>query len=254
MIKSDEMKRIESFNNSEFPILSVYLGMDSLQAPSDKFLTTQFHSLLHQCLGSDQRNIFENDIKRIEEYLNDYVPKARSLVIFSAGKNMWEVAEFEFSIPAKISVGTSPALDSITKSQLEYSKYMVLLVDREKARMFTVEQGEVVEQSEFHGDYVPQRKKMTGRDGAAGRSDIISRHTDELFDRHIDLSCKEAAKFAKSQDISFLLIGGRNEILSRIAESLPYELKNKLSGSFEINTNLPLNDILIESKKIAAAI
>lgn len=254
MITSDKVKEIEAYNDSDFPILSVYLGADSLQAPSGKFLLTQFHSLLHQSLNNEQREIFKNDIERIEEYLKDYIPTDRSLVIFCAGQNLWEIVNLEFALPVNISASSSPNIQPILKAKQEYSKYLVLLVDREKARMFTVEQGEIIEQSDFIGGYVPQEKKATGRDGNAGRSDIMSRHASVMLDRHIELACKAASEFAKSKKINFLIIGGHSEILAKVAEALPFDLKNKLAGSFEIEINLPLNDILKESKKIAATI
>lgn len=254
MISPNKISEFESYNNSKFPILSVYLGADSLQAPSDKLLLSQFHSLLHQNLTDDQRNIFESDITRINQFLDEYIPSARSLIIFSSGDNLWEVVELEFSMPTSLSVNTSPDIEPIHKALNNYSKYLVLLVDREKARMFTVEQGEISEQSNFIGDYVPPKKKMTGRDGAAGRSDMISRHTDELLDRHIDLAVKAADEFARSKDINFLILGGHKEMFARVASALPTDLQNKLAGSFVTEINIPINDILIESKKIAALV
>lgn len=254
MIKPDELERIESYNNSNFPILSVYLGADNLQAPSEKFLITQFHSMLHQNLDKEQREIFKTDIERIEDFLNDYIPTSRSLIIFSSGEKLWEVVNLEFYLESNISIDMSPNLSPILKSQQKYSKYMVLLVDREKALMFTVEQGEIVEQSKFSGDYVPQNKQATGRDGNAGRSDIMTRHTNELLNRHINNACEAADKFARTKDIDFLIIGGHSEMFAKVAKSLPSNLQNKLVGSFVTEINIPLNDILIKSKEIAEAI
>lgn len=254
MIKPDELERIESYNNSNFPILSVYLGADNLQAPSEKFLITQFHSLLHQSLDKEQREIFQTDIERIEDFLNDYIPTSRSLIIFSSGERLWEVVNLEFYLEANISINMLPNLDPILKSEQKYSKYMVLLVDREKARMFTVEQGEIAEQSEFSSNYVPQNKQATGRDGNAGRSDIMTRHTNELLKRHIDNACKAASKFASTKDIDFLIIGGHSEIFAKVAKSLPLNLRDKLAGSFVTEINIPLNDILIKSKEIAEVV
>jgi hypothetical protein len=254
VIRPDKIKEIESYNNSDFLILSVYLGADSLQSPSEKFLLTQFHSLLHRYLNDDQHNIFEKNIRRIEEYLSDYIPSARSLVIFSGGEDLWEVVNLEFSLNPTISVSSSPNIDPILRARQKYSKYMVLLIDREKARMLTVEQGEIVEHSDFIGSYVPQNRKLTGREDTAGKNDIISRHNNEMLERHIEQACKAADEFARAKDINFLIIGGHAEMFAKVAEILPTDLKNKLAGSFITDVNLPLNEILIESKKVAANI
>jgi hypothetical protein len=254
MIEPNKINEIKKYNNSEFPILSVYLGVDSLQSPSEKFLTTQFHSLIHEQLDDDQRNIFEDDIKRIEDYLKDYKPSDRSLIFFSAGKNLWEVIGFEFSLPAEISISTSPYLEPIIMAQQKYSKYLVLLVDRQKARVFTVEQGEIIENRDFNDNFVPQKRSLTGRSMNYNTDDTASRHNDVLLGFHVKDACETAAKFAKEKNIEFLIIGGRDEMIPKIEKALPLELKNILSGSFVTEINLPLNEILIESKKVAAKI
>jgi len=253
MITPTKINEIEKYNNSDFEILSVCLSEDSLQAPTRPFLMTQFHSLIHQ-LTEDQRQKFQDYINRIEDYLNDYTPSARSLVFFTAGDDLWEVVDFEFAMTPNIVIEKSPNLKPIKKALQEYSKYLVLLVDREKARMFTVAQGEIMDHSDFVGGYVPQKKKMTGRDGNAGRGDIDDRHTEDLLRRHINLISDAVSKFVKANDISFLILGGHNEMFRKVANSLSPDLQAKIAGSFVSELNIPLNDILLESKKIAAII
>lgn len=251
MITPEKLKQLESFNNSRFMIMSVYLGSDSLQAPFDKYLISEFHSLLHQNFDKKMRETFRNDIARIETYLDNYAPSARTLAIFSAGDKLWEIIEFEFSIENSLSVDFSPNLDPIRSARQKYSKYLVLLVDREKARMFTVDQGEIAEHADYMGEYIPQDKKTIGHDGYPGQNNIHSRHLDILIDRHIDEVSKKLAEFVKSQDIDFVIIGGHKEMFVRVANSLPADLKNKLVGSFVSELNIPLNDILQESKRVA---
>jgi hypothetical protein len=254
MIKPGIIKKLKTYDDSPYQILSVYLGVDSIQSPPGEFLLKQFHSLIHQNLSKEQRTIFENDIKRIEEYLNDYIPLARSLIFFSADDKLWEVVELEFYLPENLSVGTSPTIDPIIQSLQKYSKYLVLLVDREKARMFTVEQGEIVNHSEFKGDYVPQKVKSTGRVISGGNYDTNFRHNEELLQRHINNAVRAVEVFTKNEDIHFVIIGGHAEILEKVIKSLPTNLQNKVVNSFVTEVNIPLNDILLESKKIAATI
>jgi hypothetical protein len=120
--------------------------------------------------------------------------------------------------------------------------------------MFTVEQGEIVDHSEFIGGYVPQKVKSTGRDISGGDGDINFRHNEELLQRHIDLAAKAVTKFTKAGDIHFVIIGGHAEMFKKVAKSLPSSLQTKVAGSFVTEVNIPLNEILLESKKIAATI
>src|SRR5665213_1375968 len=127
MIKPNLIEKLKTYDGSSFQILSVYLGADSVQSPSGEFLLKQFHSLLHHHLNKDLRETFKSDITRIEKYLAEYIPSARSLIFFSAGKQLWETAELEFYVSQSLSVGTSPNVDPLIQSLQKYSKYLVVL-------------------------------------------------------------------------------------------------------------------------------
>jgi len=254
MIQPDTIKKLNGFNNSSFQILSVYLGTDSTQAPSGEVLLTQFHSLVHQDLSSEQRSEFKSDIDRIEKYLGTYIPSARTLVFFSAGDNLWEVASLEFSLQSGLIATSSPDMNPLTEALQKYSKYLVLLVDREKARMFSVEQGEIVDRSQFIKGYVPPRIKSTGRDNPFNQSDTNFRHNEQLLKQHIKYAADAVVKFTSANDINFILIGGHAEMFKKVADSLPANLKSKVVADFVTEVNIPLNDILLLSKKVAATI
>lgn len=252
MIDQKVIKKLETFGNTSGQVLSVYLGSDSVQAPSSETLTTQLHSLIHQHVSKEDRVTFKRDITRIEEFLEQYTPSARSVVFFSAGNDLWEVVELEFSLPLSIVVADSPNLAPITEALEKYSKYLVLLVDREKARMFTVEQGELVDQSEFIGGYVPQKVASTGKGGDAGMTDIRFRHNEKQLKQHVDLATKAVVSFTKNDVIDFILIGGHKEMFKKVIDSFPKDLQKKVTGTFVSELNIPLNNILQASKKIAA--
>ncbi len=254
MIQSNVIEKLSKLEKSDFQILTVYLGTDTLQAPSSEMLLTQFHSLIHKKLNTVDRTIFKSDIQRIEKYLEAHVPSFRSLVFFSAGKHLWEVASLEFGMPAKITIDNSPDTTKLVESLQKHSKYLVILVDREKARMFTVEQGEITDQSEAIGSYVPPRVKATGRENFKNQTDTNFRHNEVLLKRHIDSVAKAITKFTKTNNINFVIIGGHAEMFRKVADSLPASLQSKIIVGFVTDVNAPLNKILRESKKIAASI
>ena len=254
MIEPDVVEKLKTFKNSEFEILSVYLGEDTVQAPTGDYLKKQFHSLLHQNLDKDLRAKFGDDINSIEEYLKDYTPSGRTLVFFSAGDNLWEVVKLEFSLPSDISLDNSPNIVPIVDALNKYSKYLVLLTDREKTRMLLVEQGEIVDYSQFIGSYVPQRESATGKGSLPSQIDVNFRHTEKLLDDRLKLSADAVAKFVKDKDIHFIILGGHKEMFKRVAETLKSDLQSKIVGNFVSEVDLPLNQILFKSKSVAVKI
>jgi hypothetical protein len=253
MITAATITLLNGYNDPDHPVLSVYLGDDTKQSPTGEFLLLQFHSLLHRYFDKDLRRQFDGDINRVSEYLGQYIPKARSLVFFSAGAQLWQVVELEFSLPASLTLAAAPNIKPVVDALPKYAMYLVLLVDREKVRMFTVEQGELVDHSDYFGSYVPNLAKSTGRDPAGG-DDKVFRHNEELLKQHIASVAKAVVKFTKAKDVHFVIIGGHSEIFKKVAASLPIGIRSKIVNSFVTEINIPLNEILRESKKIAATV
>ncbi len=254
MIKPDIIEKLGLFNNSELNIFSVYLGSDSIKAPSSGFLRTQFHSLLHRDMDSVSRHTYAHDIHNITRYLDGYIPSARTIALFSSGDRLWEQASLEYSLPIGITLGNSPYLKPILGSLDHYSKYIVLLVDREKLRIFTVDQGEMVDHSEVLDDSVPQVSKSTGMEFAVGKSDVNQRHNDLLLQRHIDLLAKSIVRFNNKERVKFVIIGGHSELFKKVYASLPPGIRSKVAGTFVTEVNIPLSDIMKKSKLVAAQV
>ena len=139
------LERLEKYKNSQFPIMSVYLGVAQRKAAPSFLMSSLFHSQVHQNLGEEEQKTFKDDIKRIDEYIKtSYDSRGnRSIVFFTAGKKLWETLEFEFYLQPLCVVSYSPYIQPIIEALDEYKPYLVLLADREKARLFTVHLGEV---------------------------------------------------------------------------------------------------------------
>ena len=117
------VRNLEKFQNSRFPILTIYLSSNSKEAPSSKFLLSQLHSLIHKNLSREEQKIFKKDIEKIEKYLTSQYDKRgkHALVFFSSGGNLWEVLDFDYYLPVLCLVSYSPYLNQINET-LSWSK------------------------------------------------------------------------------------------------------------------------------------
>lgn len=246
-----KMKNLKGYSNSKFPILSVYLGYPEKQTPSGTKLITQFHSLIHQNLDKEGQKKIRQDIDRIVEYLKQTYDSRgkRSVAFFSAQNKLWETIDFEFFLPPKINISNTPNTQPISQAISKYRKYLVLLMDREKARIFTVHLGKIEEHTDIFDGIVPQRVKAKKVDWA--RDDKIFRHIEDHLHRHLQLLAQKTAEFFKNKNVHFIVIGGHPELLEKIKKYLPYPLNKKVSGEFVTELNIPLNEVFLRSKKIA---
>lgn len=248
------IKKLAGYVNSPFPILSVYLGAVQKKSTDYSLISSIFHSQIHQNLGEEERKIFKKDLARIDDYLRtSYDSRGRrSVVFFCAGKKLWEVLEFEFYLPPFCVVSYSPYIRPITEALNEYKPYLVLLADRQKARLFTVHLGEIKEHKDiFNGD-VPQRVKHG--DDTWDQQNKIQRHIEDHLLRHLKLIAGETREFAKKNPVSFVIVGGHKEIIPKIKKRLVYPLNKMVLGEFVTELNVPLNDIFLKSKRVAEKI
>ncbi|MCL5411715.1 MAG: hypothetical protein M1150_03160 [Patescibacteria group bacterium] len=246
------LKKLKKYKNSHFPILSVYLADEGKKSPTTRALSSLFRSLIHKNLTAKEQRMFHDDLQKIETYLEDSLDTRgnRSFVFFTAGDGLWEVLSFEFYLPPIFSISGSPFIDPIEETIKEHKKYLVLMVDRQKARLFTVNLGRIEEHKDVFEGEVPQRVKAKKVD--YGRDDKIFRHIEEHLHQHLNFIAQAVNDFAKKDGINFIIIGGHEEIIPKMIKHLSPSLKKMVLGKFIAELNIPLNDIFLESKRVAS--
>lgn len=255
-LKSENIiQELKNYKNLQHSVLSVYLGQDGKKSPSNTLLLSQFHSLVYKKMTKKEKNLFSKDIKKIDSYLKDDLDTrgSRSVVIFTSGENLWKVLNFEFYLDNSYTIGKSPYLKPIEKALKDYRKFLVLLVDRAKARIFTVHLGIIEERTDVFDKSVPQKVRANEQD-YYGRSDKILRHIEDHLHRHLQLIAKATSDFAKDKYFSFMILGGHKPLFAKIRKLLPKTLSDKVSGTFVTELNIPLNNVFIKSKEVAGKI
>ncbi|OGD86931.1 hypothetical protein A2870_00400 [Candidatus Curtissbacteria bacterium RIFCSPHIGHO2_01_FULL_41_11] len=248
------LKKLNTFINPRFPILSVYLGASQKKTPPQSQLRSMFHSQIHQNLNGEEQKAFKNDLARIDDYLNTSYDSRnkRSIAFFSAGKNLWETLEFEFHVPPLCVVSSSPYTHPITKALDRYKPYLVLVADRKKARLFTVSLGRIQEHKDIFNAEVPQRVKHG--DDTWDQQDKIMRHIEDHLHRHLKFIAQETKEFVKNHPVNFVIVAGHKDIIPKIKKHLTYPLNKIVLGEFVTELNIPLNEVFLHSKKIAQRI
>lgn len=126
--------------------------------------------------------------------------------------------------------------------------YMVLLVDRKKAVMFTLFDGSVGKKDELIDGHVPQKVKHG--DDTWDAQDKIFRHIEDHLHRHLKLVSEKTAAFAKENNISKIIIGSHKPLFSKIENHLPHPLSKKVKGKFITELKTPFNEILRRAKNL----
>ncbi|MCL4354653.1 hypothetical protein M1349_04280 [Patescibacteria group bacterium] len=246
----EKMNELKKYKKTNFPVLSVYLGYPDTKTPTEQMILSQFHSLVRSNLSKRERENFKFDIEKIESFIKEaFDSRGKRSVVFFSGGNLWEVLDFEYPLPSSLTVDNSLYLKPIVQSLTAHKKYLVLLVDREKARLFTVHLGKIEEYSEIFDASVPQKVRANEQD-FYGRSDKIFRHIEDHLNRHLKLIASRVADFVKGKDISFIVVGGHKDLFKKMGKHLNKNLQKKLDGTFVTELNIPINDVFLLSKEV----
>jgi peptide subunit release factor 1 (eRF1) len=246
-----KINSLKKLQNLSYRLLTVYLSFAGIKTPANSELIREFRSQITKNLTREERKHFKNSIKRINQYLEEsYDSRGKRSIAFFCGGDLFEVLEFEFPLPAVCTVSNSAFLDPIISQVREHNKYAVILVDRKKARFFSVQLGEMVEHGDLVVDMVPQDVKAN-EEHYYGRSDKISRHIEDHLARYLNIVAERVSEFVELQRPGFILLGGHEELFERVKKHLPKYIRDKITGEFLSELNVPLNDIFLASKKAA---
>lgn len=128
-------------------------------------------------------------------------------------------------------------------------RFLVVLADRQRGRYFTIHLGSFEDQGEEILDRdVPQNVKAEHT-----RPGKVQNHIRDHLYKHLKHVGVEALNYLikkRIKGIEGVIIGGHQELLSRIKEFLPSKLKNKVVGQFIAKPNLPLGDLTEKANKI----
>lgn len=130
------------------------------------------------------------------------------------------------------------------KEENFYKRYLVILADRKKARVFTIYLGDFEDTGEVIEAFdVPQKVKAEGF--STGR---INRHIKDHLCRHLKEIGSKTWEYLIKRRIKRLdgiFIGSHRELFSEVQKHLPAKLQRKILGRFSMEPNNALGDITL---------
>ena len=212
------------------PVLSVYLNTDPT------VITTEAAKIR-------LRNLMKTvdlpeDVQAVEDYINlEYDWAARGVVIFSSQQeDFFQAYQFNLSVPDKVYVGDRPVIRPLAHLTETFTGWSVVLVDKEKARLFSFDLGELVEIEGVTGEDVKQIKRgggdaMLGRKGGSGASGNV----EKIIEKNIKEMVAYATEFFNAHHIRRIMIGGTDENVARFKEELPKAWQSLVVGEFPMS-------------------
>src|SRR4029079_649675 len=123
---------------------------------------------------------FEAECQRILAFLRDYVPKGKGLVIFSdSSRDFWWQRDLQVDLPTEGRWSQKPWVRPLLEVVEEHDKFGVILIDKHRARILTIDASGMQQQAEIASD-VPNKHATTGTDHIMSQGAMQRDHTEHV--------------------------------------------------------------------------
>lgn len=241
-ITEDTLRTLVGFRAEGVPVTSCYLDVDGRRLLTQRDVEHELDGLLRSARArANGTSSVHADLDRIEGYVHDGFDRSRvrGLALFSCSdRGLWEVVPLPARVRSRVVVNDMPAVGQLEAIAEEKCRFGVLLVDRQRARMFIFELDELVETTEAHGegtrDYDTRGDKERG--GVDG-------HVDALASTHVRNAA--ALAFASYQEHGFehLCIGCSDDLAGEVESALHPYLRERLRGRVAVTPQSPMDSI-----------
>ncbi|MGH9040892.1 MAG: Vms1/Ankzf1 family peptidyl-tRNA hydrolase [Acidimicrobiia bacterium] len=236
MITDDRIRSLAAHRGSPV-VTSCYLDVDGRRYPRHVDYEQQLDYLLRQAreraaaLDVPAAQSVEADLARISAWVKGGFDRSRvrGLAFFACSADgFFEVIESPLPVRNEIVVNETPHVFQLESLAHTYERFAVVLVDRQRARLFRFEQGELTEHTEVF-DAVPRRHDQGGRSAAN-----IQRHTDELAHKHLKHASEITFEEIGRHPVDHLILGGPHEVVTEFEAVLHPYLKERVAARLTI--------------------
>ncbi len=244
MITRKELKELVDFDTQGHKVLSLYLNTDLTQHMKEE-RRLALKQLLEPIDGATRP-----DAERVTKFFDqEYDWQAQGIAIFaSAPLNFWREMRLAIPVLDYVSIDAKPNVRPLTDLLDEYECYCIALVDRDHARFFAIQLGEIEEYS-TELPATPGRHKQGAWNAAR-----LQRHTEALALQNLKQAAHLTSDFFKSQNCSHLLLAGTTDILPQFRGQLPKALQKQIAGEFVMDIQAPASRVLDKAREIQARV
>ncbi len=262
MLTQKTIERLSKMGSKDNFITSLYLNIDRTAHHHDYKIA--FKAVLKERrqrldavkserrLDRNQVQSIEHDFSRLENFvLHEFVHKqaSKGLVAFSSTiLHYWEVFELPVAVPDYLNVDYDPYVRPLSDLLCENRSYAVVLVDSTKAKLFDVTLGFAREHLTWVDD-VQAKVKYGGLEGIQERN--IDRAHDEMVAKHFKRIAAETEKLMDSKDMMWLVVGGRQNMITQFESTLSAAARKKIIGHMVVEPDAPLSGVLKKSEEVA---
>lgn len=241
-ISEQAVHELAGFRSDDAPVVSCYLDVDGrrhVRAADYEHRLDQLLRPLSSATTGDQPD--RRDLDRISRFVRNGLDRSqvRGLALFScASPDLFEAVELPVPVRDQVIVGHAPAVNQLELVLQHAEPLGVLLADKERARMFVFELGELVERTEF----VEELPRDYDRRGQSARGDV-EHHIEDLTSQHVRHTADAAFAMYRAHPFAHLVIGASSELRGQVEAALHPYLVERLGPSLPVRPSASVDEV-----------
>ena len=242
MITDELVREMAEFDSDGAVVTSCYLNVDGREMVRSHDVERELERLVRRLSGAvDDEPSVADDVARMTAHVRKGFDRkgVRGLAMFSCTpREFWQVIPLPVSVHSRISIGQAPAVAQLEMVVQELSSIGVLLVDRQRTRLFVFELGELTELSEK----VDELPRDYDERGQWERGDP-SGHVAELVQQHLRHAAKAAFDLFGDRQVNRVTVGGAPEAVAEVSELLHPYLRDRLVGRLGVGADARADEV-----------
>jgi peptide subunit release factor 1 (eRF1) len=252
MLTLERIAELEAFDGAGKPVLSLYLNLDPQHRARQAYRTVleDLAKEVRSRLDRKDREAFLAEVTRVQGWLEEHAPQGKGVALFSSEpRNFfqahWLPVRVEDHLTWELTVDVAPLLEVAD----EYERYAVALVEKNRARLFTVFMGVIEERDRLRDDEVPPRHDQGG---------VSQSHFQHHHDLHVLWHLKRVASrlaaLFRQRPFDRLILGGPEDVTSEFRPLLPDPLARRIVAVVPLETYAGEQELLEKTLEIEARV
>jgi len=203
--------------------LSIYLATPKSAVNLEHDLKRMRRVLKGSESEKDEQAHFDENVKRVMDYLDHHSFKSGSLCLFACwALDFFKACPLTVGVKDSIRIDSSPYIRPLAELQDEYENVAVVVADNKKARIYVVSSGVATDEERVRGNVKNHVKK-----GGWSQQRYERRRDKQLL--HYAREIVEAlAQLDRDEDFRRVILVGGKETLRAVHEELPDALRKKV--------------------------
>ncbi|MCP4600445.1 MAG: hypothetical protein GY847_07925 [Proteobacteria bacterium] len=232
--------KIATLMETDAVVISCYVNLKDGRASYRDALDARIREI-RKVLPSDQRHDFEEALGRIEVFLaSDVNPAAKGIAVFSrSGESPFFLPlQFKLPFPNHVMVDFVPHIYELVLLKDTYHRYVVLISTETHARIVEVSVGIVTK------ELWTKRPELRKRAGREWTTEHYQNHRRDHAQKFIKEKIKILEHIIAKGEHTHLVLAGEPHIVSRVRDSLPKHLQEKLIDIVSVPGKTSTEDVV----------